>query len=69
MTGIPAGLDYAGVEAACRAEGIEWSASLLSKIRTMEHAAIEAMAEPDPEAGRLRDSLCGGDAEQERQEG
>lgn len=44
MTGIPAGLDYAGVEAAARALGIAWTEDLLTRIRTMEHAAIEAMA-------------------------
>ena len=48
MTGIPTGLDYAGVEATARAQGIAWTADLLSKLRTMEHAAIEAMASARP---------------------
>ena len=43
MTGIPTGLDYAGVEAAARALGAAWTADLLDKLKTMENAAIEAM--------------------------
>ena len=45
MTGIPTGLDYAGVEAASRARGGAWTAALLEKIRVMEHAAIEVFAD------------------------
>ena len=43
MTGVPTGLDYAGVEAAARAVGVEWTGALLDRLRIMEHAAIEAM--------------------------
>ena len=43
MTGVPTGLDYAGVEAAARALGIDWTEELLRKIGVMERAAIEAM--------------------------
>lgn len=45
MTGIPAGLDYAGVEAAARARGVAWTDDLLSRLRIMEGAALEAMAD------------------------
>ena len=41
MTGVETGLDYAGVEAAARALGVEWSFALLEKIRVMEDAALE----------------------------
>ena len=50
MTGVATGLDYAGVEATARALGIAWSRDLLEKLRTMESAALEAMAEKPPDA-------------------
>ena len=45
MTGIATGLDYAGVEAAARAREIPWTAETLEKLRVMEHAAVEVMAD------------------------
>ncbi len=45
MTGLPTGLDYAGVEAAARARGTRWTAELLEKLRVMEHAALEVFAD------------------------
>ena len=43
MTGVPTGLDYAGVEAAARAVGVAWTGALLDQLRVMEHAALGVM--------------------------
>ena len=43
MTGVPTGLDYAGVEAAARALGTAWTGDLLEQLRIMEGAALEVM--------------------------
>lgn len=43
MTGIPTGLDYAGVEAAARALGIAWTGELLDRLHVLETAALGVM--------------------------
>ena len=43
MTGVPTGLDYAGVEAAARAVGVAWTGALLEQLRIMESAALGVM--------------------------
>lgn len=43
MSGLPTGLDYAGVEAAARMAGIEMSEDLFGRLRVMERAALAEM--------------------------
>ena len=45
MAGVAVGLDYAGVEAVARALELGWTAGLLDKLRTLEAAALAALAE------------------------
>lgn len=43
MSGVPTGLDYAGVEAAARMAGIEMTEDLFGRLRVMERAALAEM--------------------------
>jgi hypothetical protein len=45
MSGVPIGLDYAGVRAAAAAHGIPWTATRLADLRAMESAALTVFAQ------------------------
>jgi hypothetical protein len=45
MTGVPTGLDYAGVEAAARMAGLQPTPDVFRDLRHLEAGIIEALAE------------------------
>jgi hypothetical protein len=45
ISGVPTGLDYQGVEAAARLAAIETTPDMFRRLRVLERAAIDAIAE------------------------
>jgi len=43
LEGVPAGLDYAGVQASAAALDVAWNRDLLTGLKVMERAAVKAL--------------------------